>query len=145
MKKIDYFKLASEGMENMLNMEKYFHTKTSIDPIIQELIKTRVSQINGCAFCLNMHMRDALKLGETAQRMVLLNAWRETRLFNEKEKVALELAERLTLITSHEIDEDLVHEVLKHFTEKEFVDLILMTTQINSWNRINIAVHNDID
>jgi len=144
-KKINFFKTAPKGMENILKMETYFHEESTIAPIIRELIKIRVSQINGCAYCLNMHTFDALKIGETPQRIFLLNAWWETELFSEKEKAALNLAEHLTMVASEGAPEEIVKEVLNHFTEREFVDLVLMTTQINTWNRINIATHNDID
>ena len=144
MKQIDFFKTAPAGMGNLSKMELYFK-ETAIDPILKELIKTRVSQINGCAFCLNMHTIDALKIGETAQRMFLLNAWRETNLFNDAEKAVLDLTEHVTLISETGVPEDVVEEVLKHFSEKDFVDIMLMIIQINAWNRINIALHNDID
>ncbi len=143
--KIDFFALNKEAMHIMLEMEKYLKEKSTLDPILYELIKTRVSQINGCAFCLNMHTKDALKLGESSQRLFLLNAWRDTSLFTDKEKIALELAERVTEISLNEIEESLVEEALEHFTEKEFTDLILAINQINSWNRINITIHSEID
>lgn len=144
-KKIDFFKSSPKGMNNLLLMETYFHEDSTVEPIIKELIKIRVSQINGCAYCLNMHTIDALKIGETSQRIYLLNAWWETELFTEKEKAALNLAEHLTMISSEGAPEIVIDEALMHFSEKEFVDLVLMITQINTWNRINIAVHNDID
>lgn len=145
MQKEDFFKVAPEAMKNMLALESYFHNHTTIDPKIMELIKIRASQINGCAYCLNMHTKDALKIGETAQRIFLINAWEETSLFTEKEKVVLELTERLTLISDNRIDEELYQEVKKYFSDKEFVDLVLMIAQINTWNRINISTGNDID
>ncbi len=144
MKNIDFFKTSPAGMSNMSKMEVYFK-ETAIDPILKELIKTRVSQINGCAFCLNMHTVDALKIGETAQRLFLLNAWRETDLFTPAEKAVLDLAEHVTLISETGVPEEVVTEVLNHFNDKDFVDIMLMIMQINNWNRINIAMHNDID
>ena len=125
-------------------MEKYFAT-IEIDPILKELVKIRASQLNGCAFCLNMHTIDALKIGETAQRIFLLNAWTETDLFDEKEKLVLELTEKLTLVADSHIDDDLYNRLAKYFTDKEFADLVLLIAQINVWNRINIATQNDID
>lgn len=143
-KKIDYFKIAPKAMKNLLNMENYFHNEITIDPIIKELIKIRASQINGCAYCLNMHTVDALKIGETAQRIFLVSAWWETDLFSEKEKAVLSLTEHVTLI-SDGVPEEVVEDVLKFFTEEELVDLVLMISQINTWNRINVSSHNDID
>lgn len=143
--RFNIFKMAPKAMENMLKMEEYIRTETTIDPILYELIKTRVSQINGCAYCLDMHTKDALKLGETPQRLFLLPAWRETKLFTPKEKIALELSERLTEISMDEIDNDLYQEVLEHFSEKEFVDLVIIIAQINTWNRFNIAAASDYD
>lgn len=144
MKHLNFNKIVPHGMRNLLAMERYFAT-TSIKPITRELIKIRVSQINGCAFCLNMHAIDAMKLGETAQRIFLLNAWKETDLFNEEEKVTLELVEKLTLVSTSEIDDDLYTRLAKFYSEEDFANIVLMITQINTWNRINIALHNDID
>ena len=144
MKKTDYAKIAPRAMKLLIDMEKFIHEKSDVDPKIRELVKIRVSQINGCAFCLNMHSEDALKKGETVQRILLLNAWRETSLFSEKEKVALELAERVTLIKDHHVDEALQKRIEKHFSDQQFVGLLFIITQINTWNRLNIAVNNDI-
>lgn len=144
MKKTNMFTLVPQGMKNLLNMEQYF-VDTPIKPLIQELIKIRVSQINGCAYCLNLHTVDALKLGETAQRIFLLSAWRETDLFTEEEKVTLELAERLTLISENRIDDDLYVRLSKYYSMEDFSNLVLIISQINTWNRINIATNKDID
>lgn len=144
-KKLNMFALAPDAMKIMLAMEKYLHSDTTIAPLTLELIKMRVSQINGCAYCLNMHVKDALKLGETEQRVYLLPVWKETNLFTDKERVALELAERVTLISDYEVDSDLHDDVLKFYTEKEFADLLIAIAQINSWNRFNVSLHTDID
>lgn len=143
--KINIFKEAPNAMKLMLEFEKYLHNETTLEPKLLELIKMRVSQINRCAYCLDMHTKDALKLGETTQRIFLLNAWRETKLFTDKEKVVLELAERVTLLSTHEIDDALHAEVHKYFTNKEFVDLLIAISQINTWNRYNASLHSDID
>ncbi len=141
----DFFKIVPRAMQIMIKMEQYIKEESTIDPLLYELIKTRASQINGCAYCLDMHTKDALKIGETSQRLFLLSAWRETSLFTDKEKAALELTEQVTQISQVIIDEDLHDLVLKHFTEKEFADLIIIINQINAWNRINITMLNDID
>ena len=144
MKHNNFFTSVPKGMKSLLDQEQYF-TTTSIKPITQELIKMRVSQINGCAYCLNMHSIDALKMGVTNQRIFLLNAWEETDLFNEEEKVTLELAEKLTLVANNRIDDDLYARLAKFYTVDDFANLVLIISQINTWNRINIAANNDID
>ncbi len=144
-KRVNFFQIVPKAMNIYLQIEKYIKEDTTIDPILFELIKTRVSQINGCAYCLNMHTVDALKMGETAQRLFLLSAWQETDLFTNKEKVALELTEQLTYVATGHVDEELYEYVLTEFSEKEFADLVIIINQINAWNRINISTHNDID
>lgn len=144
-KKIDFFKKVPDAMKNLINMEDYFHKDSTVEPIIRELIKIRASQINGCAYCLNMHTIDAMKIGETAQRIFLTSAWWETELFNAKEKAALNLCEHLTTVSSSGVPEEVIEDVLEHFTEKEYCELVLMISQINTWNRINVSVHGDID
>lgn len=144
-KRVNFFKIVPQATKIMLEMERYIQEETTIEPILFELIKTRVSQINGCAYCLNMHVIDAVKLGESPRRLHLLNAWRETKLFTDKEKMALELTEQLTFVSTLEVDEDIYEQVLEHFTEKEFADLVIIINQINAWNRINISTHNDVD
>lgn len=145
MKKINFFNVIPNAMKTLLAMEKYLAEETNIDKTTAELIKIRASQINGCAYCLNMHTIDALKLGETKQRIFLLNAWQDTNLFTEKEKVVLELTERLTLVSDHLIDDDLYLRLSKFYNDVDFANLVLFISQINTWNRINIAVNNDID
>lgn len=142
--KSNFFKIAPEAMKHMTEMEAYFREQSTLDPILIELIKTRVSQINGCAFCLNSHTKSALSLGESQHRLFLLNAWWETAEFTDKEKAALALAEHLTLVVDKGAPVSMLNTVKEHFTEKEFVDLVLIINQINSWNRLNISVHNDI-
>ena len=144
MKKLNFFKTVPNGMKNLLNMETYIK-ETNFDPILVELVKIRASQINGCAYCLNMHHIDALKIGETNQRIVLLDAWEETDMFSEKEKLVLELTEKLTLIANYHIDDDLCERLGKYFSNEDFANLVLMISQINTWNRINIACGHDID
>lgn len=138
------FDLAPKAMQNMIKMEDYIHNDTNIEPLMYELIKIRVSQINGCAFCLDMHTKDALKQGETPQRIFLLDAWRETRLFSEKEKLVLELAELVTLIHNSYVSPELYEDLSKYYSEKDVADLLIIINQINAWNRLNIATHQDI-
>lgn len=139
--RIDYYKTAPDGMKHLLEMEKYL-SKTEIDKNLRELIKIRASQINGCAFCLNLHSSDARKLGETEQRIYCISAWRECDFYTDAEKVALELTEAITLISDLKVPEDLYARVRDYYDEKEYVELVLLITQINSWNRVSISMGN---
>lgn len=109
-----------------------------------ELVKIRVSQINGCAYCINMHTQEARILEETEQRIYLLNVWEETDLYSAKEKMALEFAERLTLIADTKISDERYQQTRVFFDEKEYADLIFLIKQVNSWNRLSIAMGNNI-
>lgn len=140
--RINYYKVGETGLKNMLSMEKYISSDMLLDKKLIELVKIRVSQINGCAFCLNMHTQDARKSGETEQRIYLLNAWKETSLYTEQERMALEFAETLTLISSNDISDTLYEKVRTLFDERQYTDLVLLINQINSWNRIAISMAN---
>lgn len=113
--------------------------QSSLSPIEKELVKIRASQINGCAFCLNMHTKDALKLGETQQRIFLLNAWRETSLFTEEEKALLAITEEVTLISKHGLTEQTYAEAEKFFSPGKIADIIMAVVVINAWNRIAVS------
>jgi len=103
-----------------------------------ELVKIRVSQINHCAWCLDMHTKDARARGETEQRLYLVSAWREAPFYTERERAALTWAEAVTLISQEEITDELYAEMRRHFTEKELVDLTYAIIAINGWNRLNV-------
>ncbi|MCK1998435.1 carboxymuconolactone decarboxylase family protein [Psychrobacillus psychrodurans] len=139
--RLPYSEIAPAGMDIMMEMEKYTKT-TAIERKIRELIKIRASQINGCAFCLNMHTTDARKMGETEQRLYCVSAWEECEFYTKAEKVALELTEHVTLIPTKRVPDELYQRVREHYDEKQYVDLILIINQINSWNRISIAMGN---
>lgn len=141
--RVSYYEIASDGMKIMMDMEKYTKT-TSIERKLRELIKIRASQINGCAYCLNLHTADARKMGETEQRIYCISAWKECGFYSEAEKVALELAEYVTLIPTKRVPDELYQRVREHYDEKQYVDLILIINQINSWNRISIAMGNTV-
>ena len=113
--------------------------QSSLEPKLRELIKIRASQINGCAYCLAMHTRDARKIGETDERMHLLDAWREAPVFNARERAALAWAEAITLIVDGHVPDDVFDEVRKQFSEKEIVDLTAAVVAINMWNRFAIT------
>jgi len=139
--RMNYYEIAPDAMKIMMEMEKYTK-KSSIERKLRELIKIRASQINGCAYCINMHTADAKKMGETEQRLYCISAWRECTFYSEAEKVALELTEHITLIPEKRVPDELYERVRKHFDEKAYVDLVILINQINSWNRISIAMGN---
>jgi len=141
--RINIKKVEPAAYEAMYGLEKYIST-TNINPILLELIKMRASQINGCAFCLNMHSKDARKIGETEQRLYLLNAWKETTLFTEEEKAVLALTEEVTLISNHVSDET-YRNASSFFNEQDLARLIMAIITINAWNRIAIATKLMVD
>ena len=110
-----------------------------LEPALLELVKMRASQINGCAYCLDMHSKDARAAGETEQRLYLLNAWRETSLYTERERAALAWTEAVTLVADGHVPDDVWAAVSPHFNEQELVALTLAVVAINSFNRLNVA------
>ncbi|GIN74519.1 hypothetical protein J14TS2_49940 [Bacillus sp. J14TS2] len=139
--RMNYFELVPDAVKIMREMEKYTK-KSGIERKLQELIKIRASQINGCAFCLNMHTADARKIGETEQRLYCVSTWEECNFYSDAEKVALELTEHITLISEKRVPDDLYVRVRNYYSEKEYLDLIVLINQINSWNRLSIAAGN---
>ena len=129
--------VAPEAYEALVNLEKYNAT-TSVTPIQKELIKIRASQINSCAFCLNMHTADARKYGETEKRIYLISAWREADVFTEEEKAILALTEQITMITNH-VSDDVYQNAARLFDDKYLAEIIMIIITINSWNRLAIA------
>lgn len=128
------------AMQPLIDLGQNIRAAGRLEPALIELVLMRCSQINGCAFCLDMHSKDARAAGETEQRLYLLNAWRETTLYSERERIALAWAEELTRMASHEAVSDALYEQARqHFEEAALVDLTLLVTVINSWNRINVA------
>jgi AhpD family alkylhydroperoxidase len=113
---------------------------SGLEPALRELVKTRASQINGCAYCIDMHTKDARAHGETEQRLYALNAWRETPFYTDRERAALEWTEQLTLIADGGVPDDLFARMKEHFGDAELVHLTLAVVQINGWNRLAIAV-----
>ncbi|WP_262151431.1 carboxymuconolactone decarboxylase family protein [Chryseobacterium foetidum] len=126
---------AGIGMEAALQ-------NSFLNPIQKELIKIRASQINSCAFCLDMHTKDALKYGETPQRIFLLNAWREAaELFSDEEQIILAMAEEITLISHKGLTEETYQKAKTVFNESQIADIIMAAVSINMWNRIAISTH----
>ena len=138
--RIDISKVAPEGYKVMMAFEHYIHT-TKLTPVQRELIKIRASQINGCAFCINMHTKDARKLGETEQRIYALNAWRETPFFTEEERAILALVEEVTLISHNHVKDETYAAAAKVLDEETIAQVIFATIVINGWNRIAIATN----
>ena len=115
--------------------------KTSLTPIQQHLIKIRVSQINSCAFCINMHTKEALAIGETQQRIFVLSAWKETNLFTPEEKAILAVTEEVTLIHQHGISDETYQQAEVFFSAETIGDIIMATIAMNGWNRIAVSTH----
>jgi AhpD family alkylhydroperoxidase len=136
--RLDYKAAFPEGVQAMVAMEKALRG-SSLAPLLKELVKIRASQLNGCAFCLDMHTKDARALGETEQRIYALPAWRETTFYTPQERAALAWTEALTNIQQGHAPDEAYEEVRQHFSEAETMQLTLAITQINAWNRIAIA------
>jgi AhpD family alkylhydroperoxidase len=136
--RIDYLKSARGVYEAMLGLEKYLH-QSGLDERLLDLIKLRVSQINGCAYCIDMHWKDLRALGETEQRLYGLDAWEESPYYTDRERVALAWAEAVTNIRETHAPDHLYENARKHFNEKELADLTFAITTIKSWNRLAIS------
>jgi alkylhydroperoxidase AhpD family core domain len=136
--RIDYYAKGQGALRAMLGLEDYL-AKSSIEKSLLHLIKFRVSQINGCAYCLDMHSKDLRAEGETEQRLYLLDAWRESPFYTERERAALAWAEAVTLVTEGHVPDEVFEEVRKQFSEEELIDLTLAVTTINAWNRLAIS------
>jgi AhpD family alkylhydroperoxidase len=136
-KRIDYKKASPGAFQAMLGMENYV-LQCGLEHSLIELVKTRVSQINGCAYCLDMHTKDARAAGETGRRLYLLPAWRETTFYSERERAALAWAEAVTQLSGHEVPDELYAQARQQFDEKAIVDLTLAIVAINGWNRLAI-------
>jgi len=136
--RLNSYKASPEGMKRLVAMEEYLHS-TALEPSLIELVKIRASQINGCAFCLHMHTRDARAAGETEERIYLLDAWHESSYYSERERAALAWTEAVTLISETHAPDDVYEQVRAQFDDKSLVDLMLLISTINTWNRIAIG------
>ena len=136
--RIDYMKSAGGVLKVMLGIEHYLH-ESGLEPTLLGLVKVRASQINGCAYCLDMHWKDMRAIGENEQRLYSLDAWRECPYYTDRERAALAWTDALTLITNGHVPDYVYEEVRPHFTEKELADLTLAVASINSWNRLVIS------
>ena len=134
----NYLNAAPGAFKAMVGLESYLKG-CGIEPTLIELVKLRVSQMNGCAYCIDHHAKKLLSGGESNQRLHLLSAWRDTDCYSEREQAAFAWAEAVTRISESQIDGSLRANVRKHFTEKELVDLTVTIIAINGWNRLNIS------
>ena len=135
--RISYNRVAPDAIKGLLQLEEYVHN-SGLEESIIDLVKLRVSQINGCAFCIDMHTKDARSNGESEQRLYAVSAWEEAPFFSERERAAFAWAEAVTLVMHDHVPDEVYQEALKHFTEKELVDLTMAIIAINSWNRLAI-------
>lgn len=142
-KRINLQQLEPHAQEAMLGLENYIQN-SQLSKTHLELIKIRASQINGCAFCLNMHTADALKQGETAQRIFLLDAWEESGLFTDEEKVILAITEEVTLIQHKGLTDQTYKAAREIFSENLIAQIIMAVVTINAWNRIAISTRKPI-
>lgn len=136
--RLNYQKVAPEALKPMIELEKYVAT-SGLERSLYELVKTRASQINGCAYCLDMHTKDARKSGETEQRLYVLSAWRETSFYTPRERAALAWTEAVTQISEQGVSKELFEATSQHFEEKELVALTMAIVAINGWNRLAIS------
>lgn len=136
--RLEYAKAYPAASRAMFGLSQYVH-QSGLEPSLLNLIDMRVSQINGCAYCLDMHWKDAKAAGESDQRLYSLDAWRETPYYTDRERAALAWAEAVTRITDGNLSDALYEETRQHFNEKELVDLTLAVVAINGWNRLNIS------
>jgi AhpD family alkylhydroperoxidase len=136
--RLNYAEAAPQGYRAMLALSRYAE-ECDLEPLLLELVRMRASQINGCAYCLDMHSKDARALGETEQRLYALNAWRETPFYSPRERAALLWTEELTLISQGHVPDAVYEEARQHFSEQELVDLTLAIVVINGWNRLAIS------
>lgn len=136
-------KIEPKGFQSLFGIEKYLQ-QSELSSTHKELIKIRASQINKCAFCIDMHTKDALKQGEKIQRILLLNAWKETDLFSPEEKILLQITEEVTLISEKGLSEELYNQAVKTYGENYLAQVIMAIIAINAWNRLSVSTNKPI-
>lgn len=136
--RINAFEKGQGAMKALFGLGIYL-AKSPVEQKLLDLIYFRVSQINGCAYCLDMHSKDLRALGETEQRLYMLDAWRESPFYTDRERAALAWAESVTVINPGRVPDDVYEQAIQHFSETDLIDLTLAVIAINSYNRINIA------
>lgn len=141
--RMDYLKAAPDGYKAMAGLQRYV-TECGLEHSLLELVKLRASQINGCAFCLDMHTKDARAMGETEQRLYLLSAWREAPFYTDRERAALAWTEAVTLVAETGVPDEVYEEARQQFSEKELMDLTWAVVVINGWNRIAVSCRAEV-
>jgi AhpD family alkylhydroperoxidase len=136
--RIDYSKVASGALNTMFGFERYL-SRCGLDKKLLDLVYLRASQINGCAYCIDMHWKDLRSEGEDEQRLYGLDAWRESPYYSDRERAALAWTESVTRLSDGHVPDSIFEEARRHFSEKELADLALAIVAINGWNRLNIA------
>ena len=136
--RIHYTKVSPGAYHALLGLEKYLH-ECGLEAGLLHLMKLRASQINGCAYCLDMHWKDARANGDNEQRLYSLDAWRESPYYTDRERAALAWTESVTLVSQTHVPDDVYEEAKRHFSEKELADLTVAVATINAWNRLAIA------
>jgi AhpD family alkylhydroperoxidase len=136
--RLDFYKASPSAIKALLGLEDRI-AKSGVEKPLAELVRLRASQINGCAFCVDMHTADARKGGETDRRLATVTVWRETPFFTDRERAALEWTEAVTLVSVDHVPDSVWETVRPHFSDEEIVDLTLLVAAINSWNRLAIA------
>jgi AhpD family alkylhydroperoxidase len=138
--KLDYFKIAPQGFSNLMSLEKYiadsYRQRGTLEHELIELVKIRVSQINKCSYCIDMHTKDARLLGISEQNIYGLSAWEDSPFYDDRTKAALLWAETLTLITNDSVIDENYNFLENYFSKESIVDLTLVITSINTWNRV---------
>jgi len=141
--RLNFFQASPDAMNTLVNSEKYiaqcYKVKKTLSQSLVELVKVRVSQINGCAYCIDMHTKDARAADISEQRIYALSAWRETHFYTPSEQAALAWAEANTLVHQHKISDELYQQVTEHFNPEQLVDLTIVVTTINSWTRLALS------
>lgn len=137
---MDIKAIEPNAYKAMSGMEQYIRS-SKLPPLLREMIKIRASQINGCAYCIDMHTQEALKLGESQRRIFALSAWKESPLFTEEERAVLQLTEEVTLISKSALSDETYNKAIKFFGENEVAQIIMQVIIINSWNRWTISTN----
>jgi AhpD family alkylhydroperoxidase len=138
MERFNYMKVAPGAYRAMAGLEHYLH-ESGLEASLLHLIKLRASQINGCAYCLDMHWKDLKSIGEQDHRLYELNAWEEAPFYSDRERAALAWTDAVTRVAEGHVPDEVYESVRKHFTEKELADLTLAVAAINAWNRLAIS------
>jgi AhpD family alkylhydroperoxidase len=141
--RIAYKTVAPGALRAVLGLEEYLEG-SGLDPDLLNVVRLRASQINGCAYCIDMHSKDLRAGGESEQRLYLLDVWREAPFYSDRERAALAWTEAVTRLTAGVVPDEVYAEARRHFAEKELVDLTLAVGAVNTWNRLNIAFRSEV-